>query len=71
MTATPAQIRTLLDVFKNDDKYQSLEDFTLLASSEIKDILDAQDVLYQSGNDPLFWEDGELIALMVAWKRKQ
>ncbi len=69
MTATPAQVKKLLEVF-DPDEYNELDNFTFLYPDEVRDILEAQEVLRRTGADPLFYEDGELIAAMVAWKRK-
>lgn len=67
MTVTPLLVKTLLEVF-NEERAQ-LADISMLTPDEVKDILDCQDEMFKSGNDPLFWADGELIAQMVRWKR--
>lgn len=67
MTVTPALVKKLLDVL--NEEYDQLEDINMLTPDEVKDILDCRDEMYKSGNDPLFWQDGELIAQMVRWKR--
>lgn len=67
MSITDADVAKVVEMYF--DRAEDGNPIGYMSASWLKDVIDCIEVLNATGNDPLFFEDGNVILALVKWKR--